>query len=101
MLKPSQIRIQLSTSLKRPKFLQDLREGRAKDGTISILDAAVKKHGLFNRGKDAMDSVYHVVVMDAMVEMELKTKFYNPRTSMVAYVLDKHGPNSYYGQEKE
>ena len=71
---------------------------------IAIPGVVVKNHGPFSWGKDAADSVYHAVVMDAVAEMNLKTLQLNPKAMMQQYVLDKHyfrkhGPNAYYGQK--
>ena len=73
---------------------------------MAVPGVVVKNHGPFSWGKDAADSVYHAVVMEGVAEMALKTLLLNPQASMAQYVLDKHymrkhGPNSYYGQEKK
>ena len=73
---------------------------------MAVPGVVVKNHGPFSWGKDAADSVYHAVVMEVVAEMALKTLLLNPQASMAQYVLDKHymrkhGPNSYYGQEKK
>ena len=73
---------------------------------IAVPGIVVKNHGPFSWGKDADAAVYHVVVMEAVAEMALKTLMLNPQSSMQQYVLDKHytrkhGPNAYYGQNLE
>lgn len=72
---------------------------------MAVPGIIVRNHGPFSWGKDAADSVYHAVVMDAIAEIGLKTLLLNPHASMAQYVLDKHymrkhGPNAYYGQKK-
>lgn len=64
----------------------------------------VKSHGPFCWGKDAAESVYHAVVMNAVAEMGIKTLVLNSSAEMPQYILDKHyrrkhGPHSYYGQK--
>ena len=70
----------------------------------AIPGVLVKNHGPFSWGKDAAESVYHAVVMDAVAEMSLKTLLLNSDAAMPQYILDKHytrkhGPHSYYGQK--
>lgn len=65
----------------------------------------VKSHGPFAWGKDAMESVYHAVVLETVANMALKTLYLNPNATIKQYLLDKHymrknGSNAYYGQEK-
>lgn len=72
---------------------------------VAVPGALVKNHGPFAWGKDAAASVYHAVVMETIAEMSIKTMMLNPQASMAQYVLDKHymrkhGPDAYYGQEK-
>ena len=71
---------------------------------IAVPGIVVKNHGPFSWGKDADAAVYHVVVMEAVAEMALKTLTLKPQASMQQYVLDKHykrkhGPGAYYGQK--
>lgn len=71
---------------------------------MTVPGVVVKNHGPFSWGKDAVASVYHAVVMEAVAEMDLKTLMINPQASMNQYVLDKHymrkhGPSAYYGND--
>ncbi len=65
----------------------------------------VKNHGPFAWGKNAMDAVYHAVVMEEVAFMNYHTKMLNPHCgSMPQALLDrhylrKHGANAYYGQK--
>ncbi len=73
---------------------------------MAVPGILVSHHGPFSWGKDAASSVYHAVVMDVAAEMALKTLLLNSKSNMAQYILDKHymrkhGPNAYYGQEKE
>lgn len=45
---------------------------------LAVSGVVVKNHGPFSWGKDAVTSVYHAVVMDAVAEMDLKTVVLNP-----------------------
>lgn len=70
---------------------------------LAIPGIVVKSHGPFSWGENAIDSVFHAVVMEVVAEMSIKTLSLNPMASMNQYVLDKHymrkhGPNAYYGQ---
>lgn len=72
---------------------------------MSIPGIVVKNHGPFSWGKDAKQAVYHAVVLDKVVEMDIKTLAINSKAEMKQYILDKHylrkhGPNAYYGQKK-
>lgn len=70
---------------------------------VAIPGTVVKNHGPFSWGKDAAESVFNAVVMEAVAEMGLKTLLLNREAELQQYVLDKHymrkhGPNAYYGQ---
>ena len=70
---------------------------------LAIPAILVKNHGPFTWGKNAEESVYHAVVLEAVAEMAMKSIQLNPNSSLVQYVLDKHyfrkhGDNAYYGQ---
>lgn len=78
-------------------------EGRQID-PMAIPGIVVKNHGPFAWGKSPANAVYNAVVMEKVVEMDLKTLSLNPNAEMKQYVLDKHymrkhGPNAYYGQK--
>ena len=71
--------------------------------SMAVLGILVKNHGSFTWGKDAVEAVYHAVVLEAVAEMDLKTLGLNSQASMQQNVLDKHymrkhWPNAYYGQ---
>ena len=73
---------------------------------MAVPGALVRNHGPFTWGKDPTAAVYHAVVMDTVAEMALKTLLLNPEAAMPRYVLDKHylrkhGPDAYYGQDRE
>lgn len=70
---------------------------------MTVPGVVVKSHGPFSWGKDAMESVYHAVVMDVVAEMNFKTLILNSHASMGQHILDKHymrkhGVHAYYGQ---
>lgn len=70
---------------------------------VAVPGTVVKNHGPFSWGKDAAESVFNAVVMEAVAEMGLKTLLLNREAELQQYVLDKHymrkhGPNAYYGQ---
>ena len=82
-------------------IVECIRERRINP--LEIPGIVVRNHGPFSWGKDAAESVYHVVVMETVAEMGLKTLQLNPDAEMKQYVLDKHylrkhGRNAYYGQ---
>lgn len=49
---------------------------------MAVLGIVVKNHGLFSWGKDPAASVYLVVVLAVVAEMNLKTLFLNQKASM-------------------
>ena len=63
-------------------------------------------HGPFAWGKDAAQAVYHAVVLEEVARMAVLTRQVNPhaptapRHVQEKHFLRKHGPNSYYGQNK-
>ncbi len=66
----------------------------------------VKNHGPFTWGDNAMDAVYHSVILEKIAEMALKTLTLKRNTSMSEYLLEKHfnrkhGVGAYYGQSKK
>ena len=72
---------------------------------MAIPGIVVKNHGPFAWGKSPTNAVYNAVVMEKVAEMDLKTLWLNPNSTMAQYVLDKHymrkhGSNAYYGQNK-
>lgn len=73
---------------------------------LSIPGILVKNHGPFTWGSSPSDAVYNAVVLETVAEMAFKTLLLNPNAELKQYVLDKHyqrkhGPNAYYGQDKE
>lgn len=71
---------------------------------MAIPGCVVQNHGPFSWGKDAVQSVYHAVVMEKVAEMDIKALLLNQQSAMPQYVLDKHyfrkhGSNAYYGQD--
>jgi L-ribulose-5-phosphate 4-epimerase len=84
------------------KVIAETFESRRID-PLAVPAALVANHGPFAWGKDAMDAVFHAVVIEHVAEMAMKTLALNPQSRMESYVLDKHylrkhGPNAYYGQ---
>lgn len=82
---------------------ETVRQGKYKP--LDIPGVLVKNHGPFTWGKSASEAVYHVVVLETIAEMALKTLLLNPQAIMGKYILDKHysrkhGPSAYYGQKK-
>ena len=55
---------------------------------MAVPGIVIKNHGPFSWGKDVDAAVYHVVVMEALSAMTLKTLLLNPDASMQQYVLD-------------
>ncbi len=84
------------------KVIAETFESRRID-PLAVPAALVANHGPFAWGKDAMDAVFHAVVLERVAKMAMKTLALNPQSRMESYVLDKHylrkhGPNAYYGQ---
>ncbi len=72
---------------------------------MSIPAVLVKEHGPFTWGKDALDAVYHAVVLEEVAKMAYQTQLLLQAgtTAMQRELLDKHylrkhGANAYYGQ---
>lgn len=66
----------------------------------------VKNHGPFSWGKDAEEAVHNAVVMEQVAKMAFIAFSVNPQLSMNPNLIRKHffrkhGPNAYYGQNKE
>jgi L-ribulose-5-phosphate 4-epimerase len=63
----------------------------------------VANHGPFAFGSDALDSVFHSVVLEEVAFMNYHVKALGREKEMNQYLLDKHylrkhGENAYYGQ---
>lgn len=74
---------------------------------IAIPACLVHSHGPFVWGKDAMDAVYHAVVLEEVACMNTLGHLNHPQQHqpMQSELLDKHylrkhGKNAYYGQSK-
>lgn len=67
----------------------------------------VAGHAPFTWGNDPIDSVKNSLVLERVAKMSFNTIIINPEVSdLPKYILDlhyqrKHGPNAYYGQNKE
>ncbi len=67
----------------------------------------VKNHGPFTWGKDPLDAVHNAVVLEEIAKMAYHTEMLSGRTDPMPqdlldkHFLRKHGPNAYYGQDKE
>ncbi len=66
----------------------------------------VKNHGPFAWGKDVRDAVHNAVVMEQVAKMAFVAYILNPHLTMNPLLIEKHfsrkhGPNAYYGQERE
>jgi L-ribulose-5-phosphate 4-epimerase len=67
----------------------------------------VAGHAPFTWGKDPLDSVKNNLVLEKVAKMSFNTIIINPEISnLPEYILNlhyqrKHGPNAYYGQNKE
>jgi len=77
-----------------------------KDKDVVAMPAVLcKNHGPFAWGKDAMDAVYHAVVLEEVAKMAAQTELINPKVLPAPqelqdkHYLRKHGPNAYYGQK--
>lgn len=63
-----------------------------------------RNHGPFTWGKDAIQAVYHSVVLEEIAKMAIYTRLISPNSKPAPrYILEKHfkrkhGPNAYYGQ---
>ena len=73
---------------------------------LAVPGILVKNHGPFSWGDTPAAAVYHMVVMETVAEMALKTLLLKPDAAMPAYILDKHyqrkhGPGAYYGQNSK
>lgn len=70
---------------------------------MAVPGVVARGHGPFTWGRDAVESVYHAVVLEEDAKMALATLSLNPLAALEPYVLDKHymrkhGKNAYYGQ---
>ncbi|MEE1172365.1 MAG: L-ribulose-5-phosphate 4-epimerase [Ruminococcus sp.] len=96
------------------KEAYEINTGKVIVETLSSFDTdimavpaiLVKSHGPFTWGKNAVDSVYHAVVLETVAEMAMKTMQLNPQSELKQYVLDKHyfrkhGVDAYYGQNQK
>lgn len=77
----------------------------AEKNPDAIPAVLVKNHGPFAWGTDAMDAVYHAVVMEEIAFMNYHAQELNPHCSPIRqalldkHYLRKHGANAYYGQK--
>ena len=71
---------------------------------VAVPGTLVRNHGPFAWGKDAMDAVYHAVVLEEVAKMATRTEALLPGVEPAPqylqdkHYLRKHGPNAYYGQ---
>lgn len=81
-----------------------ISEGFEKIDPVAVPGTLVRNHGPFAWGKDAMDAVYHAVVLEEVAKMATRTEMLNPEVEPAPQFLQdkhyqrKHGPNAYYGQ---
>ncbi len=74
---------------------------------LHVPGVLVSGHGPFSWGKDAHDAVVNAVVMEEVAKMAFNTFALSPDIGPIdGYLLDrhflrKHGPNAYYGQNKQ
>lgn len=66
----------------------------------------VKNHGPFAWGKSASDAVHNAVVMEQVAKMASIAYAINSNLTMNSLLIEKHfnrkhGPNAYYGQNKQ
>jgi L-ribulose-5-phosphate 4-epimerase len=69
----------------------------------SIPGVLVQGHGPFTWGRDALEAVYHSVVLEELAKMAFRTEVLGQREALDQYLLDKHykrkhGKDAYYGQ---
>lgn len=96
------------------KEAYEINTGKVIVETLSSFDTdimavpaiLVKSHGPFTWGKNAVDSVYHAVVLETVADMAMKTMQLNPQSELKQYVLNKHyfrkhGVDAYYGQNQK
>lgn len=71
---------------------------------MQIPAVLVRNHGPFAWGTDAVDAVYHAVVLEEVAFMNFHAKMLDPAAGAMPQVLldkhylRKHGANAYYGQ---
>lgn len=81
--------------------IKETFEGKNPEFIPGVLCA---NHGPFTWGKNADESVYHAVVLEAIAKMAAMTRLINSKAStapkhiMDKHFLRKHGKNAYYGQ---
>ena len=74
---------------------------------VAVPGVIVSKHGPFAWGKDCMQAVHNAVVMEQVAKMALLSERINPEIQKIdgyllyKHYMRKHGPNAYYGQNKE
>ena len=79
-------------------------EGFENLDPVAVPGTLVRNHGPFAWGKDAMDAVYHAVVLEEVAKMARRTEALLPGVEPAPqylqdkHYLRKHGPNAYYGQ---
>lgn len=69
---------------------------------MAVPEIVIKNHGPFAWGESLTNAVYNAVVMEEVVEVDIKTLALNPNAEMEKYVLDKYymrkyGEGAYYG----
>lgn len=73
---------------------------------IATPGVLLEGHGVFTFGKDALESVYHAVVLEEVAKMNYLTETLNkdqkpiPKYLLDKHYLRKHGKDAYYGQKK-
>ena len=71
---------------------------------VAVPGVICHSHGPFAWGKDAVQAVYHAVVLEEVAKMATFTRMVNPNAAPAPqhvvnkHYMRKHGPNAYYGQ---
>jgi len=79
-------------------------EGFANLNPIAVPGTLLHNHGPFSWGKDAMDAVHNITVLEYVANMAWHNFALNPnmkpmsQTILDKHYLRKHGANAYYGQ---
>ena len=72
---------------------------------VAVPGVICHSHGPFAWGKDAVQAVYHAVVLEEVAKMATFTRMVNPNAAPAPqhvvnkHYMRKHGPNAYYGQK--
>lgn len=86
------------------KVIVEAFEGR---NPVYVPGVICRNHGPFAWGKDCFEAVYHARVLEEVAKMAILTKQVDPNAPTAPQCIQdkhfqrKHGPNAYYGQEKQ